>query len=562
LKTTIILLVIPVFVFLAAAATLDPGKYLSSFPEADTTAYHAARSIASDWDLAYSSRDSDRYFKKYDQRPNRFRLALKKVLSSKGTYIEYPVFCLPEVFVFALLPFVWAFDFSGWLVLHAMCIGALFWLGTSFYKPAGEDSIWSGINTILYFILILVPVMFLMPTHHLFLLTVVTAAIYFGLKSFPIVSAILIAIAFSSQPWALLIGLFLVAYWKFSGLQGESPKFIITLIVSCGLVFGIEWLMYPLSAISETRWITNAPPVPVKQVWSTLPLFEKQLIAAPSLQRLAEFLFGRTAGFMAYACIALCLMLASVWNIRDRLVNRGLLFTVLVLVIIPFVPFRGRGLAYFTDDFAIFLCAVAFFLCPIVRPRWFLVLTLLFSSLFAAPLLVNPFGALSSRIYYLQSFPYQYLPQELDFIGVHGLTSEQAYKLKIPDGTFYLLNQNFYQEKDFVWVRGEATLEFVIELNSPDAISHLRIDNGEVENRISVDLAGREEFFALKPGEASYLDLTVYKSRFVAYKSRNYLHGKIHSGSGYVPKLLSRENPDYRYLGCRIQPFSKNTTLQ
>ena len=101
--------------------------------------------------------------------------------------------------------------------------------------------------------------MFLMPTHHLFLLTVVTAAIYFGLKGFPIVSAILIAIAFSSQPWALLIGLFLIAYWKFSGLHGELPKFVITLIVSCGVIFAIEWLMYPLSAISETRWIATAP---------------------------------------------------------------------------------------------------------------------------------------------------------------------------------------------------------------------------------------------------------------------------------------------------------------
>ena len=74
MKATIVLLLVPLFAFLAAAAILDPGRYLPSFSEADTTAYHAARSIASDWDLAYSSQDSDRYFKKYDQRPNRFRL--------------------------------------------------------------------------------------------------------------------------------------------------------------------------------------------------------------------------------------------------------------------------------------------------------------------------------------------------------------------------------------------------------------------------------------------------------------------------------------------------------
>ncbi|HSE43098.1 MAG TPA: hypothetical protein VLH08_20230 [Acidobacteriota bacterium] len=555
MKSTLTLLAIPLFAFLAASATLDPGKYLAFFSEADTTAYLAAKSIAVDGDLAYSSKDSDRFLKKYGQRPFRFRLVLKKVLSSKGTYLEFPVFCLPEIFVFALVPFVWAFDFSGWLVLHVLCIGVLFWLGTSFYKPGGEDPKWAAVNAILYYTLILVPVMFLMPTHHLFLLTVITAAIYFGLKGFPIVSAILIAIAFSSQPWALLVALFLISYWKFSGLQGETARFIVTLIVACGVVFGIEWLMYPLSSISETRWITNAPPVPVKEVWSTLPVFRKELLTAPSLQRLSEFIFGRTAGFMAYATIALCLILASIWNLRDRLTNRGLLFTILVLVIVPFVSFKGRSLAYFTDDFAIFLCAVAFFLSPMVRPQWFLIVTLVFSLIFAAPLLINPLGALSSRIYYLQSFPYKYLPQELEFIGVHGLTSDPSYRMKFPGGILFLLNQYFYHEDDFIWLRGESTLEFVIELDSPNSISHLKIDNGVSENRVRIILAGREEFFPMKAGETSYLDLSGFKSRFVTYRGKYYLHGKIHSGSGYVPKLLSRENADYRYLGCRIQPF-------
>jgi hypothetical protein len=250
------------------------------------------------------------------------------------------------------------------------------------------------------------------------------------------------------------------------------------------------------------------------------------------------------------------------WNIRDRLVNRGLLFAVLVLVIVPFVSFKARGVAYFTDDFAMFLSAMAFFLCPIVRPRWFFIAAVLFSSLFAAPLLLNPLGALSSRVYYLQSFPFKYLPQELDFIGVHGLTADPAYRMEFPEGTFYLLNQYFYQEKDFIWVRGESTLEFVLALNSADAISHLKIDNGTSENRVSIVLAGREEFLALKAGETAYVDLAPVKSRFVSYLGKHYLHGKIHSGSGYVPKLLSRENADYRYLGCRIQPFSKNKIPQ
>jgi hypothetical protein len=258
----------------------------------------------------------------------------------------------------------------------------------------------------------------------------------------------------------------------------------------------------------------------------------------------------------------LCILLASVWHIRDRLVNRGIAFAVLVLLSICFVPFSSRGLAYFTDDFAIMLCAIAFFLCPLVRPNWFLITTVAISAIFAGPLLLNPIGALSSRNYYLQSFPYRFLPQELELIGDHGLTADPAYRLNFSGGTIYLLNQNFYVEKDFLWVRGLSTLEFIIELNNRDAISDLQIHNGVVPNRISVHLGNRDEFFPLRRDEKTLLNLSNFHSYMKLYQGKYYLRGTITSESGYVPKLLIRENPDFRYLGCRIQPFSKHTIPQ
>jgi hypothetical protein len=562
MKTSAFLIAIPIFAFFAAAASLDPGRYLPLFQEADITAYMAARSIASDGNLAFSSADSDRYFKEYGQRPSRIRVAKKKILASDGKEREYLVFSLPEVFVYALVPFVWAFGFKGWLVLHAICIGILYWLGFAFYGSGTDDSKWSAINSILYFTLILTPVMFLMPTHHLFLLTVITAAIFAGIKNYPILAAALLALAISSQPWTILVALFLVAYWQFSGLKSEPPRFIVSVILFGALVFGIEWLMYPPSSTSETRWLGAISAPSILQIWSTLPVFETRLVAPPTLQRLSDFVFGRTAGFLPYAAAALCILLASIWHIRDRLVNRGIAFAVLVFLTVCFVPFSARGLAFFTDDFIIMLCAVAFFLCPIVRPNWFLIATVAISAIFAGPLLLNPLGSLQSRNYYLQSFPYRFLPQELELIGLHGLTADPPYRLKFPEGTIYLLNQYFYQEQDFIWVRGESTLEFIIELDAPDAISSLQIENGIASNRISVHLGKRDEFFPLRPQEKTYLDLGNFRSYMKLYQGKYYLHGTITSGSGYVPKLLSRENPDFRYLGCRIQPFSKHTIPQ
>ena len=562
MKSSVVIIAIPLFAFFATAAILDPGRYLPLVPDADITAYMAAQSIASDGNLAFSSSDSDRYLKEYDQKPSRIRVAKKKILTSDGKYREYLVFSLPEVFVFVLVPFVWAFGFKGWLIFHAVCMAILYCIGTSFYRSGADESKWSAINSILYFTLILTPVMFLMPTHHLFLLTIITAAIFAGIKNFPIVAAALLALAMSSQPWTILVALFLVAYWQFSGLKSEPPRFIVSLILFAALGFGIEWLMYPPSSTSETRWLGVMSAPSILQIWTTLPVFETKLVAPPTLQRLSDFVFGRTAGFLPYATAALCILLASIWHIRDRLVNRGIAFAVLVFLTVCFVPFASRGLAYFTDDFVIMLCAVAFFLCPIVRPNWFLITTVAISAIFAAALLVNPLGALTSRNYYLQSFPYRFLPQELELIGSHGLTADPAFRLNFPGGTIYLLNQYFYQEKDFLWVRGQSTLEFIIELNSPDAISHLKIENGVAPNRISVHLGNRDEFFPLRAGEKTLLDLSNFHSYVKTYQGKYYLHGTITSESGYVPKLLIRENPDFRYLGCRIQPFSKHTIPQ
>ena len=199
MKSSALLIAIPLFAFFAAALILEPGRYLPLVQEADITAYMAARSMASDGNLAFSSADSDRYFKDYGQRPSRIKVAKKQILTSDGKYREYLVFSLPEVFVFVLVPFVWAFGFKGWLVLHAVCIGILYWIGTAFYRSAKDDSKWSAINSILYFTLILTPVMFLMPTHHLFLLTVLSASIYAGPKIIRLLPRHCCALAMSSS---------------------------------------------------------------------------------------------------------------------------------------------------------------------------------------------------------------------------------------------------------------------------------------------------------------------------------------------------------------------------
>src|SRR5438552_3531228 len=118
MKAAYLVLAISSFVFLALAITLDLGSLVTTYPQYDLSSYLAARSLARDGDLAYSSADSDRYFREHGQRPSHFQAVKKKVISRAGEYREYPVFYAPGIYTFLLIPFVAAFGFHGVLLLQ------------------------------------------------------------------------------------------------------------------------------------------------------------------------------------------------------------------------------------------------------------------------------------------------------------------------------------------------------------------------------------------------------------------------------------------------------------
>lgn len=167
-------------------------------------------------------------------------------------------------------------------------------------------------------------------------------------------------------------------------------------------------------------------------------------------------------------------------------------------------------------------------------------------------MLANPLGAWTSRNYYAQALPYRLFPAELSLIGRQGLTSDPAFQIMAPGGKLYLLNDNFYSEKDFLWVHGASRAEFILETGEAPAPG-ITIQNGTQENVVSLVLGARVEEFHLKPGESAMVDTSRYAGEFKRYDGNSYLHGTIQSGSGFVPKLLSRDNPDYRYLGCQVR---------
>ena len=504
-------------------------------------------------DLACTAADSDRHLREYDSRPSHFRVADRKVLFASGEYRSYPVFYRPDLFVYLLVPFAGLMGFHGWMLLHALFVMAIYWMGYTYYrKPEDKDTSLSALNSVLYYTLVPLPVLFLLPTHHLYLFTLITTALYFGLRGTPVISALLLGIAFSTQPWAILPAALLIGYWQFSGLRSETVRFMPVLIATVAAVFGLEFLMYPPQDISAVRWIEEPLDASMSVLQKGIAENAISFWRSPSFPRVADFLFGRTIGFFVYGAAAGCLLLSSLWLLRDRLVNRTLVYVVLVLVVVSITNPETWGIYGFVSDFWILLCAIPFFAAPIAKPRNTLVTTAIISAILVGPLLVNPLGAWTSRNYYVQAFPYRWFPSELSLVGWEGITGNPAYRFSFPGSKFYFLNDEFYPEPDFFWVHGEAKLEFLLELG-PQYPTRILIVNGSEDNSIHFELGDRRQDFTLAPAGTTSVDLAAHAADVVHYEGRQFLHGTITSSSGFVPRLLSRENPDFRYLGCQVR---------
>lgn len=558
MKAHRLILAIPILVFFSLSITLSLGRLLPLYPERDETPYLASRSLLEDFDLAYTRTDSDRYFKENLRRPSHFSLIKKQVITSSGEPKSYAAFYSPGLYHFFLAPFTKLMHFQGIFLFHTVLIGVLYSAGFLYYRNTNEDTVLPALNSVLYYALVPLPILFLMPSHHLFLLTACSLAISFGLRKQILWSSLFLSLAFSVEPWSLLLGFFLISYWQYSGFKSEPVRFFLFTLIGVLAVSGSESLMYTAGSVSDVRWLPLPQAQPLAQIWKDLPAVKMQHFAVPSLQRVIDFLFGRSIGFFVYGFTAGALLMSCVLLWRDRLVSRALLFFTLCLIVISVTDPSSWRLSGFVNDWWILICAVAFYVAPLVRPLRLFVLISVMSLFLVGPLLVNPMGAIINRDYYLQAFPYQYLPVELSLIGKVGLTANPAYRLEFPKARIYFLNDHFYPENDFFWVRGEATVEFLLERDEEKLDLMLKILNGSGDNRVKVILAGKAQNFRMAGLESAFIDLSPYAKSMKEQQGHYYLHGKITSSSGAVPKFLSRDSLDYRYLGCQVQLIDKS----
>jgi hypothetical protein len=554
LKSIHLIFIIPVLFFVCAALILDPGTLDSAYPDADWTPYLAAVSLARDGDLAYTREDSDRYFREYDSRPYPFRVLQKRIMNSSGQYSNYYAFHYPEVFLFLLVPFAGFLGFHGWLLLHALLILGIYVMGWLYYRGKDKDAFSPAFNSVAYFTLIPIPVLFLLPSHHLFLLAVCTAFLFCGLKRWPVISAIFLALAASSQPWFAIFSLVPLAYWqvtKGTGTENPLPRFIIAATIALFAVWGMERLMYPVGLISETRWVTTGNHPPLADIWKMLPDAHAYLWSAPEPQRLIDFLFGRNSGFLVYAFAAGALMLSSIWVLRDSLVRIAWLFVILFLALVPFIHPSSWNPQSLANDLWIILVPVPYFLIPLIRPKNLFICIAALAAFFAGPLLINPMGAITNRSDYSFSFPYKFLPVEISLAGRSGITKDPKYSQNFSEGRIYFLNDNHYSEKNYFWLRGESKLEFLLELRNSENVT-MEFRNGVLENKITLKFQNSEEIVRLTTAEVRKIDLSRHLRTHTRYEGRIFVHGEIHTNAGYVPGLLSRDNPDYRFLSCQI----------
>jgi hypothetical protein len=273
--------------------------------------------------------------------------------------------------------------------------------------------------------------------------------------------------------------------------------------------------------------------------------------SAPDPQRLVDFLFGRNSGFLIYGFAAGALLLSTLWLWRDSLVRVTWLFAILYLAIVCFSNTSSWNIQSFVNDLWILLCPLPYFAAPFIRPKSLFASIAIPAAILLGPLLVNPLGAIINRTYYDYAFPYLYLPIEISLVGRAGITKDPAFQQNFEGGRIYFLNDSFYREDPLFWLRGESKLEFLLQLKNTSSLT-VDLQNGVLENRISLSIGKAKQEFKLGTVQTQTADLSPYLRGAKFYEGFYYLHGEMKSESGYVPGLLSRDNPDYRFLGCRV----------
>lgn len=569
-----------------------------------------ALSAAYDADLAYQRGDLERFYEVYHAGPEGIFLKLpgRLDLDVEAGWPFARIGSVPiaasdhlyfgKAYIHAVLaaPFVRLAGLNGLLLFHVLLMVAVFLAAYRFLAALSPPSV-ALPYALAFFGVSIVPLYIVWLTPEIFNVAFVFLAYFFWFykevappathrlgrwargPASDVIAALLLGLAtFSKIPNAVLIGAPVVWLWWQRRFRAGLMTGMVFGIVVVG-AFGINALItgdihyqggarrtyysgaggFPLQG-PDVGFADAGIPVSTNEVTIDEPLGDSGLRV---LARNAwYFLVGRHFGFVPFFFPGVVTLALALWRWRTlRLWHLLILGAAVVaagamLFLLPYSWSGGGGPSgnrYFLSIYPVLL-----FLTPPMTSLGPAAAAWFGGALFTAQILVNPFVSAKQTYLAPQRGAFRWLPVELTMVNdlpVRLDTSRQ----RIPFGDdptvlLYFLDENAWlPEAPGVWIAGKSRSDIIVRTDVALAVLEVTLE-APIRNRVTIDAGRGAETVEVEPGRSVTV---IVDAGGVSTRQGWACVLTVRTEEGFVPRLLSPDSDDPRFLGVAVKLAGK-----
>jgi hypothetical protein len=599
-------------IYAGVALSVDFPTAAFGIQSDEATYYMMGHSLASDGDLVYRREDYGRVLREFPAGPSGLFLKIGRDLDVRmtGAFPFIDIESRPDpdtaqlyfgksyIYPLAASPFVFLFGTNGFLVFHALLLGAMVLAAYLFLAARSPAPVALTLGAG-FFMASVAPAYFVWITPELFNLALVVLGYFCWLYKEVVapdaaprgtrwllgpasnwVAAVLLGLATFSKPsnillmGPMLIWLLAGRRWRAAFVTGALFATVGAVLLAGNIAVTGEWNFqggerrtfygpYPFQN-QAVQWEGVGQGRATNRVLTEV-IFDPRVFGTVFSHNVAYFFVGRNAGLVPYFFPGVFALVAFLVTRRDRrswqwLVAGAALAEILLLIIWVPYTFNGGGGSignrYFMNTYGVLL-----FLIPPIGSAWLAVAPWLVGTLFCAQVTFNPFFSAFNPAEHQKQGPLRMLPVELTLVNDLPINTE-VNRARIWFGVqrrfqIYFLDDNAFAREDLsFWTRGRSRAEVLVKTVEAASSLDLTLQAGAIETRVTVTRGWWKERVALKAGESRLVRVPLDAG--FPYQGTRVWHVSVEADSGFVPAFVNAASEDNRFLGVRVTPELQN----
>jgi len=597
-----------VSVYGGIALSVDFSRAAFGIQSDEATYYMMGHSLAEDFDLSYRREDLARVWREFPSGPS--GLFLKKgrdldvQLTGGAPFVRLESRPDPDAaqlfygksYIYPLVasPFVAAFGTNGFLVFHALLLGAVVLAGYLFLNARSSP----GVSIVLasgFLMASVAPTYFVWMTPELFNFSLVVLGYFCWLykevasPDTPVrgtrwlfrpgsdgVAAVLLGVATFSKPSNLLLILPLLGWllirrqWRRAFVAGAIFVVVGAALVAGNLAITGDWNFqggdrrtfygpFPFQDRAVLWEAAGQDRATNRVLWDHI--FDRRVFWTVFSHNVGYFLVGRYSGLLPYFFPGLFAIVAFLLARGRRaawqwlVLSAALAQVLLLLVWVPYTYNGGGGSIgnrYFMNTYGVLL-----FLLPPISSAGFAIIPWIVGCLFSAQVTFNPFFSSFNPSQQAKQGPLRWLPVELTLVNDLPINT-QPNRARVWFGQqrrfqIYFLDDNGYAREGLsFWVRGRSTAEFLVKTVEAASALELDLASGDAPTTVTVKRGWRSQRVEMAAHATTRVSVPLDDG--FPYMGTRVWNISIQSSAGFVPFFVTPGSQDTRFLGVQVTP--------